>query len=103
MLHFKDMHKMIIDFAHFQRTPEKATITVAQMEETYLDRIQHHPWLKEEISHYKKLDDTPDHPDRCNDYLFGIVEKALQRHRNEQIIKYIEKKSIIVGINWPIS
>ena len=30
---FTDMHKMIIEFAHFQRTPEKATITVAQMEE----------------------------------------------------------------------
>lgn len=34
---------------------------------------------------------TLDHPDRCYDYLFGIFEKALQRHRHEHIIKDIDK------------
>ena len=69
----------------------KNPLSQEQLEEIYFDKIKNFVGLKEDIAHYQRLDEQLNHPDRSYHYLYGIVEKYIERTRRENVKRSREK------------
>ena len=69
----------------------KNPLSQEQLEEIYFDKIKNFVGLKEDIAHYQRLDEQLSHPDRSYHYLYGVVEKYIERTRRENVKRSREK------------
>ena len=73
-------------------TSLKNPLSNEQLEEIYYEKIKGHPGLKEDLAYYNRLDEHLDRPDRSYHYLFGIVEKFIQRTHRDNVKRSRDKE-----------
>ena len=58
----------------------RISLTEPQTEKIYYDAIKRFKPIERDIEHYERLEEFPNHQDRCYEYLFAVVERLSLIH-----------------------
>ena len=71
------------------------------LEQLYYQQIRYHKGIAEDINHYDRLEDRPEHPDRSYKYLHDAVERFINRQNRLRAQKSLDQGMGLAQPNNP--